>query len=188
MTKSEREKMLAGELYRPNDPELSAMRLKARNLTWRFNRSRPDEPELRNKLVRDLFGSIGNTFEIEPSFKCDYGCHIHAGDELFINFDCVILDVCEVRIGSQVMFAPGVHVYTATHPLDAETRHSGVELGKPVSIGNRVWIGGGSLILPGVTIGDETVIGAGSVVTKSIPSGVVAAGNPCRVLRDAPLD
>lgn len=182
---TEREKMLAGELYRSMDPELVAMRLKARQLTYEFNHSRPEEGDRRYDLLISLFGTIGPSFEIEPSFQCDYGCNIHAGDHLYMNFGCVILDVCEVHIGSNVMFAPGVHIYTATHPLDAELRCSGQELGKPVRIGSRVWLGGGCMILPGVTIGDDAVIAAGAVVTKDVPAGMVVAGNPARVIREA---
>lgn len=181
--RSEREKMLAGELYLASDPELAAMRLRCRALTRRYNTSREDETELRTVVLRELFGSLGARCEVEPPFRCDYGSNIHAGDGLFLNFGCVILDVCPVRIGRSFFAAPGVHIYTATHPIDAELRCAGPELGAPVTIGDRVWIGGSSVVCPGVSIGDDTVIGAGSVVTRDIPAGVVAAGNPCRVLR-----
>ena len=182
---TEREKMLAGELYRAADPELVAMRLRARQLTFDFNHSRPEEGERRYDLLTQLFGTIGPNSEIEPSFQCDYGCNIHAGDGLYMNFGCVILDVCEVHIGTQVLFAPGVHIYTATHPLDPELRSSGQEFGKPVRIGNRVWLGGGCIVLPGVMIGDDAVIAAGAVVTKDVPAGMVVGGNPARVIREA---
>lgn len=177
--------MLAGELYLASDPELSALRLRCRALTERFNASRAAEGVERSTIIRELFGSIGDRFEIEPTFKCDYGFNIHAGDGLFMNFDCVILDVCPVRIGDFCMMGPGVHIYAATHPLDAAARCAGPEYGKPVTIGNRVWIGGRAVILPGVTIGDDAVIGAGSVVTKDVPRRAVVAGNPGRVVRDA---
>lgn len=180
---TEREKMLAGELYLASDPELVELRRRARALTRRYNATREDQPDERVAILRELFGSVGPRVEIEPNFRCDYGFNIHAADGLYMNFDCVILDVCEVRIGRSCFMAPGVHIYTATHPIDAELRTSGPEMGKPVTIGDRVWIGGGSIILPGVTIGDDAVIGAGSVVTRSIPARVVAAGNPCRVIR-----
>jgi len=180
---TEREKMLAGKLYRASDPELSAMRLRARQITREFNASYPDDMERRRELMRSLFGSIGDGFDIEPPFQCDYGTFISAGPGLFMNFGCVILDVCEVRIGRQVLFGPGVHIYAATHPIDATERSSGVEFGRPITIGDRVWIGGGAIILPGVTVGDDSVIGAGSVVTKNIPARSVAVGNPCRVVR-----
>lgn len=175
--------MLAGELYVASDPELSALRLHCRGLTERFNATRAEQAGERGGIIRELFGSVGARFEIEPTFKCDYGFNIHAGDGLFMNFDCVILDVCEVRIGHSCFFGPGVHVYAATHPLDAALRASGPEFGKAVRIGDRVWIGGRAVILPGVTIGDDAVIGAGSVVTRDVPRGAVVAGNPARVIR-----
>lgn len=183
MHRTEKDRMLAGELYRASDPELTALRLRCRSITERFNASRADQPELRTQLIRELFGSIGPEFEIEPTFRCDYGFNIHAGRRLFINFDCVILDVTPVRIGDSCSFGPGVHIYTATHPIDPDERCAGPEYGKPVTIGDRVWVGGRSVILPGVTIGHDAVIGAGSVVTRDIPARSIAAGNPCRVLR-----
>lgn len=183
MPKSEREKMLAGELYRASDPELVAARLRARDLTFQFNTSHPSQTEQRRTLLRTLFGTLGERFEIEPSFRCDYGSNIHVGEDFYANFDCVILDVCEVRIGRGTMLAPGVHIYTAKHPLDAATRASGAEMGRPVTIGDRVWIGGGAMILPGVTIGDDAVIGAGAVVTRDVEPKTVVAGNPARVRR-----
>jgi len=186
MARSEREKMLAGELYLASNPELSSMRLKCRALTRRFNASLETADDERVAIIRELFGSIGPRFEIEPPFRCDYGSNIHAGNNLFMNFGCVILDVAPVRFGDSVSLAPGVHIYSATHPIDPDARCAGPEYGAPVTIGSRVWIGGGSIVCPGVTIGDDTVIGAGSVVTKDIPSRVIAAGNPCRVIR--PLD
>lgn len=184
--KSEREKMIAGEMYNPMDPELVRLRLRARELTARFNGATPAGEDARQARLRQLFGTLGEGTLIEPPFRCDYGVNIHAGPQLFMNVDCVLLDVCEICIGRQVQFGPGVHVYTADHPLGAAERNSGREFGRPVHIGDRAWIGGRAVILPGVTIGEESVIGAGSVVTRSIPAGVVAAGNPCRVLRDVP--
>lgn len=178
--------MLAGELYLASDPELTALRLRCRGLTRRFNASAETDAPAREAIIRELFGSIGARFEIEPPFRCDYGSNIHAGDSLFINFGCVILDVAPVRIGHSVSLAPGVHIYSATHPVDPDARCAGPEYGAPVTIGNRVWIGGGSVVCPGITVGDDTVIGAGSVVTRDIPPRVIAAGNPCRVVR--PLD
>jgi maltose O-acetyltransferase len=120
---------------------------------------------------------------LQPPFFCDYGSNIHLGKKVFFNFNCVVLDVCEVRIGDRTMFGPAVQVYAATHPLDAAERSSGRELGKPVVIGADVWVGGGAVICPGVTIGDRAVIGAGAVVTRDVPAGVFAAGNPCRVIK-----
>ena len=181
---SELKKMLSGELYLATDPELVAMRTQARRLTRLFNNSTEEEVSLRNELLQELFGRAGSKVTIEPPFYCDYGSNIFAEDELFMNFGCVILDCAEVHIGTSVLCGPNVQIYTATHPLDAELRASGPELAKPIRIGNRVWIGGGSIICPGVSIGDNSTIGAGSVVTKDIPANVFAAGNPCRVIRE----
>ena len=183
MTKTERQKMLAGELYFAADPELVAARLRARDLTHRYNALSPHEIHPRRTIIRSLFGTIGERFEIEPPFRCDYGANIHVAEDFYVNYDCVILDVCEVRIGRGAMIGPGVHIYTAEHPLDAAQRASGAEMGRPVTIGNRVWIGGGAIILPGVTIGDDVVIGAGAVVTRSVEPGVLVAGNPARVIK-----
>lgn len=180
---TEREKMLAGQLYLAADPELVAMRRRARDLTFAFNRTAPGDLAQREELLRELFGTIGPRFEIEPPFHCDYGCHIFAGDQVFMNFNCTILDVNTVHIGDQTMLGPHVQIYTASHPLLAAERVKGPELGFPVRIGKRVWIGGGAIICPGVTIGDDTTIGAGAVVTRDIPAGVFAAGNPCRVIK-----
>lgn len=182
---SEYQKMLRGELYQAYDRELVAMRKAARALTRQFNDSAEDEIERRGDLIRRLFGRVGPKFEIEPPFRCDYGRHIYAEDRLYMNFGCVILDCAEVHIGRDAFFAPNVHIYAAHHPIDAATRCAGLELASPVRIGHRVWIGGGAIVCPGTTIGDDCVIGAGSVVTRDIPAGVVAAGNPCRVIRSA---
>ncbi len=183
MIKTEREKMLANQLYLASDPELIRMQRKAQNLIHAFNFLLPDEDEKRRAIVQQLFGAVGQGFEIRPPFYCDYGCHIYAQENLYINFDCVILDCNKVYLGKNVLLAPKVQIYTAYHPLDRETRRSGLELAAPIAIGDDVWIGGGAIICPGVTIGDNTTIGAGSVVTKDIPANVVAVGNPCRVIR-----
>ena len=184
MSQTEREKMLAGELYSSlSDPELQMMMAAAQELLYQFDRARPGEHEQIAEIIRKLFGSIGKTFTIKPPFSCDFGCHIHAGENLYINYDCVILDCNEVRFGDNVMLAPKVQIYTAYHPLDPEIRRSGLELAAPITIGDDVWIGGGVIICPGVTIGAGTTIGAGSVVTRDIPPGVVAVGNPCRVIK-----
>ncbi len=180
--RTEREKMLAGELYDPLDPELVEARLRARDLLAVLNATREADETGRRRVLRDLFGSGGDTVWLQPPFFCDYGTNIHLGEKVFFNFNCVVLDVCEVRIGARTLFGPAVQVYTATHPLDAELRKTR-ELGRPVTIGSDVWVGGGAIILPGVTIGDRAVIGAGSVVTKDVPAGVIAVGNPCRVVR-----
>jgi maltose O-acetyltransferase len=185
--RSEREKMLAGDLYDPNDAELSLERRRARELCRTLNSSQDTDVDLRRSVLITLFASCGAEVKIEPPFFCDYGSNIELGDKVFFNFNCVILDGCKVRIGNGSMFGPAVQIYTATHPLNAELRQH-LELGKPVDIGSEVWVGGGAIILPGVTIGSRSVIGAGSVVTRDIPEGVIAAGNPCRVLREVPQD
>jgi len=180
--KTEREKMLAGELYDACDPELTEERKIARELIRLYNAS--TESDDREGILRRLLGHIGEGVIIEPPFYCDYGTYIHLGNRVYMNFGCVILDCNEVRIGDNVMFGPYVQIYAAHHPIKASERIRGLELAHPIRIGNNVWLGGGTIVLPGVTIGDDTTIGAGSVVTKDIPPGVVAAGNPCRVIRE----
>jgi maltose O-acetyltransferase len=180
---AEKALMLAGELYLASDPALALERREARRLIRLYNGTTEDEPDHRRQILVELIGTIGERCEIEPPFRCDYGSLITLGDGFFANFGCVILDCNRVTIGRDVMFGPGVHVYAATHPVDPVVRASGRELGLSVTIGDGVWVGGGSIILPGVTIGEGSTIGAGSVVTKSIPPRVVAAGVPCRVIR-----
>jgi maltose O-acetyltransferase len=179
---TEREKMLAGELYDPLDEELVAARTRARNLCWELNATHDDDKERRRRILQELFGFGGETAWVQPPFFCDYGKNIHLGQRVFFNFNCVVLDVAEVRVGDFTLLAPNVQLLTATHPLNAELRRH-KEYAKPITIGSDVWIGGGAIIGPGVTIGDRTVIGAGSVVMRDIPAGVVAYGNPCRVVR-----
>lgn len=181
--RSEREKMIAGDMYQAYDPELVEARKHARCQLRRYNASTEDQAPYRLSLLTEMFGSVEGRLEIEPPFRCDYGFNIHAGDGVYMNFDCVILDCAEVRIGRNVMMGPGVHIYAAAHPLDAHERIKGPEFARPVTIGDNVWLGGRSIICPGVTIGENTTIGAGSVVTKDIPANVLAAGNPCRVIR-----
>jgi maltose O-acetyltransferase len=181
--RSEREKMLAGDLYDPFDPDLVARRNRARDLCQTLNATREAQTELRRALLRDLFGAGGDTVWMQPPFYCDYGENIHLGERVFFNFNCVVLDVCRVTIGDFTLFGPAVQVYTPLHPMNAAERRR-AEFGKPVTIGSDVWVGGGALILPGVSIGDRAVIGAGSVVTRDVPAGVFAAGNPCRVIRE----
>jgi maltose O-acetyltransferase len=182
--RTERQKMLAGELYNALDPELVAGRERARDLCQALNATRESEQTERRRILQKLFGTGGDTVWMQPPFYCDYGSNIHLGTRVFFNFNCVVLDVCEVRIGDYTLFGPGVQILTPMHPLDAALRRE-VEYGKPIEIGSDVWVGGGALILAGVRIGSRAVIGAGSVVTRDIPEGVFAAGNPCRVIRDA---
>jgi maltose O-acetyltransferase len=181
--RSERDKMLAGEPYLSGDPELVAARLACRRLLARFNHSDPGDRDARTRLLRELCASVGESSWIEPPFSCDYGTNIRLGHAFYANFNCVVLDCAEVTFGDDVLLGPAVQIYTAGHPLDAEQRSAGVEFARPVHIGSRVWLGGGAIVLPGVTIGDGSVIGAGSVVTRDIPAGVLAHGNPCRVVR-----
>ena len=181
--RTERERMLAGELYDPLDPELVAGRTRARDLCWALNATRESEDEARRDILRQLFATGGDTVWMQPPFSCDYGANIELGERVFFNFNCVVLDVCRVRIGSFTLFGPAVQIYTPMHPWDAEQRRR-QEYGKPVDIGSDVWVGGGAIILPGVRIGARAVIGAGSVVTRDVPDDVFAAGNPCRVMRE----
>lgn len=180
---TEKDKMLAGEMYDPLDAELTKDRETIRLTLQRFNTISELERERRDELLNKMVGSAGKNFSIIPPFYCDYGYNIYAGDNVFMNFNCCILDVCRVNIGNNVMIAPYVQIYTATHPLEAKARNSGREYAIPISIGNDVWIGGGAIICPGVTIGNGVVIGAGSVVTRDIPDNVFAAGNPAKVIR-----
>jgi maltose O-acetyltransferase len=180
--RSERQKMLAGELYDPLDGELAAARERARDLCQALNATREAEKDERRRIVEQLFGAGGDTVWMQPPFFCDYGSNIELGQRVFFNFNCVVLDVCPVTIGSFSLFGPAVQIYTPMHPFDPELRRS-QEFGKPVEIGSDVWVGGGAIILPGVRIGSRAVIGAGSVVTRDVPDDVFAAGNPCRVVR-----
>ncbi|MET0397713.1 MAG: sugar O-acetyltransferase [Longimicrobiaceae bacterium] len=181
--KSERDKMLAGEPYDPLDPELAAGRARARDLCQALNATREAERDARRRILDELFGAGGDTVWMQPPFFCDYGSNIELGERVFFNFSCVVLDVCPVRIGSFTLFGPAVQVLTPLHPMDALRRRR-EESGRPVEIGSDVWVGGGAIILPGVRIGSRAVVGAGSVVTRDVPEGVFAAGNPCRVVRE----
>jgi len=183
---TDKEKMQAGDLYDPLDTRLCEERLKARLLLKRLNDSREDEPAERTRILKELIPDAGEGLWLQPPFYCDYGYNMKLGEKVFFNFNCVVLDVAPVTIGSRTLLGPNVQVYTATHPMNHKQRASGLELAKPITIGEDVWIGGSAVICPGVTIGDRSVIGAGSVVTKNIPADVFAAGNPCRVIR--PLD
>jgi maltose O-acetyltransferase len=179
---TEREKMLAGELYNPLDPELVSARERARDLCQDLNNTRESQQRERRQLLIELLGSGGDTVWMQPPFFCDYGSNIHLGKRVFFNFNCIVLDVCEVRVGDHTLFGSGVQILTPLHPANAELRRQ-QEFGKPIMIGSDVWVGSGALILAGVTVGARSVIGAGSVVTRDIPEGVFAAGNPCRVIR-----
>lgn len=181
--KSEKEKMISGELYFASDPELLKDRVHARQLTRLYNQTLETEYDKRADLLKKLFGTVSGSIYIEPTFRCDYGYNIHAGNNFYANFDCVILDVCEVRIGDNCLLAPGVHIYTAGHPLHPAERNSGAEFGKPVRIGNNVWIGGRAVINPGVTIGDNAVVASGAVVTKDVPNDAVVAGCPAKIIK-----
>lgn len=179
---SEKKKMLAGELYDSLDPELVAARIRARDLCQDLNAIREGDRDVRRRIMTELFGSGGESVWMQPPFFCDYGSNIHLGERVFFNFNCVVLDECQVRIGDFAQFGPAVQIYTATHPMNAELRRK-QEFGKPVKIGDDVWVGGGAIICPGVTIGSKTVIGAGSVVTRDMPEGVLCVGSPCRVIK-----
>lgn len=181
--KTEKEKMLSGELYIAADPELVQDRLRARRLTRLYNQTFETEDAKRKELLQELLGSTGKHYYIEPDFRCDYGYNIHVGENFYANFDCVMLDVCEIRIGDNCLLGPGVHIYTAAHPLDAHARISGAEYGKPVTIGHNVWIGGKAIINPGVRIGNNVVIASGAVVTKDVPDNIVVGGNPARIIK-----
>ena len=175
---TERSKMLAGELYDASDPELLAARRRARGLLDRYNAG-PGA-----LLLRELLGEVGPEAVVEPPFHCDYGENVTVGARFYANAGCIFLDCAPIRIGDRVLLGPGVHLYAATHPVDAETRGRRLKYAQPITIGDDVWIGGACIVLPGVTIGDRAVVGAGSVVTRDVPDDVVAAGNPCRPLRE----
>jgi maltose O-acetyltransferase len=179
---TEREKMLAGELYDPLDPDLVRARERARDLCQTLNNTRESQQQERRSILTGLIGSGGETVWMQPPFYCDYGTNIHLGTRVFFNFNCIVLDVCEVKIGDHTLFGSGVQILTPLHPTDAALRRR-QEFGKPIEIGSDVWVGAGALILAGVRVGSRAVIGAGSVVTRDIPDDVFAAGNPCRVIR-----
>jgi maltose O-acetyltransferase len=179
-----RERMLRGELYHADDPELAAAMARAQALMERYNATLHAEHELRDRLLRELLGDVGERVVVRPPFHCDYGSHISIGADTFVNYDCVMLDVVPIRIGAACQLAPKVQLLTADHPIDPEPRRLGWESGSPITIGDNVWLGGGAIVCPGVSIGENTVVGAGAVVTRDLPVGVVAAGVPARVLRE----
>lgn len=182
MSMTEKQKMLAGEPYRPGDAEIQADQAAAKAWMVRYNAALGESAAARRVLLAERFGAVGEGAVIRPPFHCDYGYNIHLGKDVFLNFNCVILDVVKVTIGEGTQIGPAVQIYTADHPRDPAQRAAGLEFGRPISIGRNVWIGGGAIILPGVTIGDDAVIGAGSVVTRDVPAGATAVGNPARVL------
>lgn len=180
---TEKEKMLRGELYDPQDPTLASDRIQAKLATRSFNALPENLSEERAKKVKAIFGSTGEKIHVESNLRVDYGYNIHVGENFYSNFDLTLLDVARIEIGDNCMIAPGVHIYTATHPVNPDERNSGVEYAKPVKIGYNCWIGGHSVINPGVTIGNNVVIASGSVVTKDVPDNVVVAGVPARVIQ-----
>lgn len=180
MAMSEKQKMLAGEPYLPGDAELQADQHLAGRWMARYNAALGEPPATRHALLRELLGAVGEGVVVRSPFHCDYGYNIHLGTGVFLNFGCVILDVGKVRVGAGTQIGPAVQLYAADHPRDPGARQAGFESGRPVTIGKHVWIGGGAIILPGVTIGDEAIIGAGSVVTRDVPAGATVMGNPAR--------
>lgn len=180
---TEKEKMLSGNLYCAQDKNLVKQNKNAKRLTRLFNNTTENDTQKRLNILKELLGAMGGNISIEPIFRCDYGYNISIGNNFFANYDCTILDVCTVTIGNNVLLGPRVNIFTASHPTDSEVRNSGLEYGSPISIGNDVWIGGNTVINPGVKIGNNVIIGSGSVVTKDIPDNMIAVGNPCKVLR-----
>jgi maltose O-acetyltransferase len=183
-----KERMLRGELYLASDPELAADLARAQQLQERYNAVPDADRELRERLLHELLGEVGEGVAVRPPFRCDYGWNISIGAGTFVNYGCVMLDVVPIRIGANCQIASGVQLLAATHPLEAAPRRDGWEYGEPITLGDNVWLGGGAIVCPGVTIGDDTVVGAGAVVTRDLPAGVVAVGNPARVLRSLPTD
>jgi maltose O-acetyltransferase len=179
-----KERMLRGELYLADDPELAADSARAQALLDRYNLTLYTERDERDRLLRELLGEVGEGVVVKPPFRCDYGLHVAIGAQTFVNYGCIMLDVVPIRIGAACQIATNVQLLAATHPLDPARRRDGWEYGEPITIGDNVWLGGGVIVCPGVTIGDDTVVGAGAVVTRDLPAGVVAVGNPARVLRE----
>ena len=181
---TEREKALSGQLYSADDPELRRLHLRSKKLFGKFNKTDPSNEKKLAKIIKQLFGKTGEKIRVHPPFYCDYGCNIEVGENFFANYGCTILDVNKVKIGKNCMLAPNVRILSATHPVRAEERYNGVELGFPITIGDNCWIGGGAIINPGVTLGNNVVVGSGAVVTKSFGDNVVLAGNPARVIKE----
>lgn len=181
--RSERERMVAGEPYNADDPELRELNFRAMRLTEAYHRIPPEDEPGRELMIRALLGSLGEGTLIRSPFYCDYGFNIRVGSRTFVNFGCVALDICAITIGDDVQIGPGVQLLTPTHPIDPGERRAKIESGRPITIGDNVWLGGGVIVCPGVTIGENTVVGAGAVITRDLPAGVVAVGNPARVMR-----
>ncbi|MFD2627649.1 sugar O-acetyltransferase [Oceanobacillus kapialis] len=184
---TEKETMLAGEMYNPANPELVKDRQETRRKVRIYNETIETDEKIRTALLKDLLGSTGETIYMEPTIRFDYGYNTHVGENFYANFDCTILDVCEVRFGDNCMLAPGVQIYTATHPINPTERNSGKEYAKPITFGDNVWIGGRAIINPGVTVGNNVVIASGAVVTKDIPDNVVVGGNPAKIIKEIEL-
>lgn len=182
-----KEKMLAGKMYNHADPVLTKEREEARQKVRIYNQTLETEGEILKELLKELLGSTGENVHMEPNIRFDYGYNTHVGENFFANFDCTILDVCEVRFGDNCLLAPGVQIYTATHPPHPADRNSGKEYAKPITFGHNVWIGGSTTINPGVSVGDNVVIASGAVVTKDIPDHVVVGGNPAKVIKQIEL-
>ena len=179
-----RDRMLRGELYLADDPVLVAQMARAQALLERFNATGNDARDEQAWLLRELLGHVGDGVVIRPSFRCDYGTHISIGAGTFVNYDCVMLDCAPITIGAACQIATAVQLLTPTHPIDPGPRRAGWEAAAPITLGDNVWLGGGAIVCPGVSIGEDTVVGAGAVVTRDLPAGVVAVGNPARVLRE----
>ena len=178
-----KDRMVRGELYVADDPDLAADHARAQRILDRYNATGHDEQPERDRLLRELLGSVGEGVIVKPAFRCDYGTYVSIGDGSFLNYDCVMLDIAPITIGARCWLASCVQLLAATHPIDPGPRRDGWEYGAPITIGDNVWLGGGVIVCPGVTIGDDTVVGAGAVVTRDLPPGVVAYGNPARVQR-----
>ena len=179
-----KERMLRGELYVADDPDLAADHARAQRILDRYNATGHDEQAERDALLRELLGSVGEGVVVKPAFRCDYGIYVSIGDGSFLNYDCVMLDIAPIAIGARCWLASCVQLLAATHPIDPIPRRDGWEYGAPITLADNVWLGGGVIVCPGVTIGEHTVVGAGAVVTRDLPAGVVAYGNPARVVRE----